>query len=44
VATRCGFNDVGYFRQIFTKHTGLTPAVWKRRYCKSTSIPGDYCP
>ncbi len=34
VATRCGFNDVGYFRQIFRKHTGLTPAVWKRRYCK----------
>lgn len=34
VAARCGFNDVGYFRQIFRKHTGLTPAVWKRRYCK----------
>jgi dienelactone hydrolase len=34
VATLCGFNDVGYFRQIFSKHTGLTPAVWKRRYCK----------
>jgi YesN/AraC family two-component response regulator len=34
VAKRCGFNDVGYFRQIFSKHTGLTPAVWKRRYCK----------
>ncbi|WP_253380957.1 AraC family transcriptional regulator [unidentified bacterial endosymbiont] len=34
VARRCGFNDVGYFRQIFSKHTGLTPAVWKRRYCK----------
>ncbi|MFT7914833.1 helix-turn-helix domain-containing protein, partial [Salmonella enterica] len=34
VATRCGFNEVGYFRQIFRKHTGLTPAVWKRRYCK----------
>lgn len=34
VASRCGFNDVGYFRQIFRKHTGLTPAVWKRRYCK----------
>lgn len=34
VANRCGFNDVGYFRQIFRKHTGLTPAVWKRRYCK----------
>ncbi|MCO4158561.1 helix-turn-helix domain-containing protein [Citrobacter amalonaticus] len=34
VAQKCGFNDVGYFRQIFRKHTGLTPAAWKRRYCK----------
>jgi len=34
VADLCGFSDVGYFRQIFRKHTGLTPAVWKRRYCK----------
>ncbi|MGX9363145.1 helix-turn-helix domain-containing protein [Pantoea ananatis] len=34
VARQCGFNDVGYFRQIFRKHTGLTPASWKRRYCR----------
>lgn len=34
VASKCGFNDVGYFRKIFRKHTGLTPAAWKRRYCK----------
>lgn len=34
VAQHCGFNDVGYFRQIFRKHTGMTPAAWKRRYCK----------
>ncbi|MDM9216518.1 helix-turn-helix domain-containing protein, partial [Escherichia coli] len=34
VAALCGFNDVGYFRQIFRKHTGLTPAAWKRRYSK----------
>jgi len=34
VAMQCGFHDVGYFRQIFRKHTGLTPAAWKRRYCK----------
>jgi len=34
VAGRCGFSDTGYFRQIFRKHTGLTPAAWKRRYCK----------
>ncbi|HHG8770895.1 TPA: helix-turn-helix domain-containing protein [Raoultella planticola] len=34
VAKRCGFNDVGYFRKIFRKHTSLTPGAWKRRYCK----------
>jgi len=34
VAERCGFQDVGYFRQIFRKAVGLTPAAWKRRYCK----------
>ena len=34
VAGLCGFSDVGYFRQIFRKHTGLTPAIWMRRYCK----------
>ncbi|WP_435928544.1 helix-turn-helix domain-containing protein [Dryocola sp. BD613] len=34
VAERCGFQDVGYFRQIFRKSVGLTPAAWKRRYCK----------
>ncbi|WP_318365750.1 helix-turn-helix domain-containing protein [Enterobacter sp.] len=34
IAALCGFSNVGYFRQIFHKHTGLTPGVWKRRYCK----------
>lgn len=34
VAEQCGFSDVGYFRQVFRRHTGLTPAAWKRRYCK----------
>lgn len=34
VALRCGFSESGYFRQVFRRHTGLTPADWKRRYCK----------
>lgn len=34
VAERCGFQDVGYFRKVFRKTMGLTPAAWKRRYCK----------
>lgn len=34
VTERCGFQDVGYFRKVFRKAMGLTPAAWKRRYCK----------
>lgn len=34
VAARCGFHYVGYFRQVFRRQMGLTPAAWKRRYCK----------
>ncbi len=34
VAERCGFHDAGYFRKVFRKAMGLTPAAWKRRYCK----------
>ncbi|OAT30321.1 putative regulatory protein [Buttiauxella ferragutiae ATCC 51602] len=34
VAECCGFQDVSYFRKVFRKKMGLTPAAWKRRYCK----------
>ncbi len=34
VAKNCGFPDVGYFRRVFRRHHGLTPAAWKKRYCK----------
>lgn len=32
VAVRCGFQNVGYFRKVFRKVMGLTPAASKRRY------------
>jgi YesN/AraC family two-component response regulator len=44
VAARCGFNDVGYFRQIFTKHTGLTPPSGNGGIVRNILILGDYCP
>lgn len=34
IAQRCGFQDVGYLRKIFRNAVGLTPAAWKKRYCK----------
>lgn len=33
-AIKCGFNDMGYFREIFHKHTNLIPAAWKKCYYK----------
>lgn len=38
VAERCGFNDVGYFRQIFRKHTGLTPTARSGATVRNTLI------
>ncbi|MGC6386064.1 helix-turn-helix domain-containing protein [Ewingella sp. S1.OA.A_B6] len=34
VARRTGFNDVAYFRRIFRKRVGMTPAAYKKRYCR----------
>lgn len=33
IATRCGFEDSNYFSVVFTKETGLTPRMWRQRYC-----------
>ncbi|MFS2223651.1 helix-turn-helix domain-containing protein [Pantoea sp. B65] len=34
VAARCGFNDVAWFRRVFRKIMGITPSVYKQRYCR----------
>ncbi|WLS80250.1 AraC family transcriptional regulator [Erwinia pyri] len=34
VAKSCGFTDVAYFRRVFRKLRGTTPAAWKKRYCR----------
>jgi len=33
IATRCGFEDSNYFSVVFTKEMGLTPRMWRQRYC-----------
>lgn len=32
VAYRCGFNEAWYFTAVFRKHTGLTPAAYRRKH------------
>ncbi|MFU2316340.1 helix-turn-helix domain-containing protein [Rahnella sp. PCH160] len=34
VARQTGFNDVAYFRRVFRKLLGITPAAYKKRYCR----------
>lgn len=34
VARLTGFNDVAYFRRVFRKLLGITPAAYKKLYCR----------
>ncbi|GBU14527.1 transcriptional regulator [Enterobacterales bacterium] len=34
IAARTGFNDAAYFRRVFRKLLGITPAAYKKRYCR----------
>ena len=33
VASRCGFEDAGYFGRIFRSRTGMTPAAYRKHNC-----------
>ncbi len=34
IAERCGFGDSAYFRRLFRRQWGMTPAAYRRLYCK----------
>jgi len=34
IATRCGFTDTAYFREIFKKYKGVTPKKWRALYSR----------
>lgn len=34
IARQTGFNDVAYFRRVFRKLLGITPAAYKKLYCR----------
>lgn len=34
IASQCGFADVAYFRRVFRKLRGTTPAAYQKRYCR----------
>lgn len=40
VASRVGYEDVGFFRNVFKRHTGMTPAEYRGRF-QGMAVAGD---
>jgi AraC family transcriptional regulator len=38
IALKCGFNDQAHLSKRFRKHTGATPAAWRRAQMSQTSL------
>lgn len=41
VSTKIGYEDVAFFRSLFKRHTGLTPADYRARFAKMTFDRGE---
>jgi len=41
VSSRIGYEDVAFFRGLFKRHTGLTPAEYRTRFAKMTFDRGE---
>lgn len=41
VCTRVGYEDVAFFRNLFKRHTGMTPAEYRERFAQMTFERGD---
>jgi transcriptional regulator GlxA family with amidase domain len=41
VCTRIGYGDVGYFRSLFKRHTGMTPAEYRSQFAHMSMERGE---
>jgi transcriptional regulator GlxA family with amidase domain len=41
VCTKIGYDDIAFFRNLFKRHTGLTPAEYRSRFAQMTYDSGD---
>lgn len=44
VCTRVGYEDLAFFRNLFKRHTGMTPAEYRERFAHMTFERGDLSP
>lgn len=41
VAAKTGYDNVAFFRSLFKRHTGMTPAEYRRRFARMTYVRAD---
>jgi transcriptional regulator GlxA family with amidase domain len=41
VSTKIGYEDIAFFRTLFKRHTGMTPAEYRRRFAQMNFQRGD---
>ncbi|MHC1550707.1 GlxA family transcriptional regulator [Phyllobacterium sp. K27] len=41
IAAEVGYEDSSFFRRIFKRHAGLSPAQYRRRFCNSGLVHGE---
>ena len=41
VCTKSGYEDLAFFRTLFKRHTGMTPAEYRRRFAQMSLARGE---
>ena len=42
VSTKIGYEDIGFFRNLFKRHTGMTPGEYRDRFSQMSFERGEY--
>jgi YesN/AraC family two-component response regulator len=41
VCSKIGYEDVAFFRNLFKRHTGMTPAEYRNRFSEMSFVRAD---